>query len=174
MTRTAGEIELDAIDATPWLARVEERFGIPAEAFDGYVLLQQNRKTLALANADQRPCASPAPLSIGLAFMHTDMLFPKLTTGATLMFGHLATRNVIELTEEQATLFLQRQPISPAGEQLQRCTSKGYVILTIDGVTLGQGLWRPDGEPPHVESFHPKARALHTSRDAFSTGQAPS
>jgi hypothetical protein len=159
---------LDEEEAARWLDLIGDRFGIAREAFAPWRLIRQNRKLISLTNIDCVAPLWPPPLAVGLPFIHTNMAFPKLTTGAARLLGPLATRNVIVLTAPQADWYLRRvnQRVEP--EQLADNTSKGYVLVMHAGFVLGVGLLRlqEDGSG-WLESLYPKAHALAEHRTAF-------
>lgn len=163
-----GYVVLEGEEAARWIGLISVRFGLPDDAFDRWVLVQQNRKLISLANRDCAPPEWPPALAVGLPFIHTNMAFPKLTTGAARLLGPLATQHVIELTAAQADWYLRRVNQAIPAEQLGQCTSKGYVLLRHAGVVLGLGLMRPqeDGSS-FIESLYPKAHALAAHRSAF-------
>jgi NOL1/NOP2/fmu family ribosome biogenesis protein len=103
-----------------------------------------------------------------MPFMRLNMQFPKLTTAATLAFGHLAKRNVIEVTEEQLDAYLSRRPFFPTPGQLTEDASTGYVVLTFEGITVGLGLFytATDERGGKVESLYPKSQANRADRSA--------
>ena len=155
-------------EATRWLTLIGERFGIAREAFSPWRLIQQNRKLISMTNVDCIAPPWPPPLAVGLPFIHINMAFPKLTTGAARLLGPLATKNVIVLTETQADWYLRRvnQRVEPA--QLEADTSKGYVLAMHAGFVLGVGLLRPQEDGSGwLESLYPKAHALAEHRTAF-------
>jgi hypothetical protein len=189
-----GYVVLEGEEAARWIGLISVRFGLPDDAFDRWVLVQQNRKLVSLANRDCAPPEWPPALAVGLPFIHTNMAFPKLTTGAARLLGPLATQHVIELTAAQADWYLRRVNQAIPAEQLGQCTSKGYVLLRHAGVVLGLGLLRlehrpaerrpPDGSEASIkevdtraahhtdgssfiESLYPKAHALAAHRSAF-------
>lgn len=150
------------------MAILGERFGITPDAFAGAKLYRQNRKVLSIAADPHELPRSPKVLSSGMPFMRLNMQFPKLTTAATLAFGHLARRNKIEVTEEQLDAYLSRRPFFPEPGQLTEDASTGYVVLTFEGITVGLGLFyaATDERGGKVESLYPKAQANRADRSA--------
>jgi hypothetical protein len=167
---STGYVVLEGEEAARWVGLIAERFGIAPEGFADWVLVQSNRKLISLAHADCAPPAWPPPLAVGLPFIHINMAFPKLTTGAARLLGPLATQNVIALDASQADWYLRRINQAVAFEQMEGCT-KGYVIVRHEAVMLGVGLIRPQEDGSGwLESLYPKAHALAAHRSAF--GQA--
>lgn len=174
--REVPALGLATIDPTPWVALLSERFGVAPEVFDAYLWHSPNPKLIAIVARDHEPPLRPAPLSIGLPFLRTNMQHPKMTTGGTLLLGHLATRHTVELNAEQMALYFQRGARIPLLEaQLGACESLGYVIARHHGVTLGQGIYfDANAERDAVlRSLYPKAftnRVERSALDASSPG----
>lgn len=144
------------IDPTPWLPPLEAHFGIPGAAFDGYYLIQSNRKYVSIVPLGHTPPRVPEPEFVGLPFLRIGRAVPKLTTAAAQRFGRHATRNVIAATRAQLDAFLTRQPFTPTTEQTPACTG-GYVLVQHRQLTWGVGFYRP--EQNEVESQFPKVLA---------------
>ncbi len=144
------------VDPTPWLDTLADRFGIPPQAFDEYIFFQTGRKGVRIVCHDHRPPLRPAPDAVGMLFMHTKGRMPKWTTAAVLAFGHLATRNVVEVTTSQVEAYVRREEFSLTREQAQSCSGRGYVILRYQGITIGMGLFRPRQGAGTVASLFPK------------------
>ncbi len=144
------------VDPGPWLETLDARFGIPREVFDAYLFFRTGSKGVRVVCQDHRPPLRPAPDAIGMLFMHTKGRFPKWTTAAVLAFGHLATRNVVEVTASQVEAYVRREEISLTREQAYACSGGGYVILRYRDVTVGMGLFRPTPGGGTVASLFPK------------------
>ena len=141
----------------PWVMALDERFGIPADTFAGYLFLSMSGKGLHLVSADHRPPPRPRPDAVGMLFLHTKGRTPKMTTAGALAFGRAATRNVVPLEEHQLEAYLTRQSIPLNARQVEWCTGPGFVIVTYAGLPVGTGLYRH--RPPHqpvLESLFPK------------------
>jgi NOL1/NOP2/fmu family ribosome biogenesis protein len=121
---------------------VVDRFGLPEEALEGWVVFRANARRLHLAPAD---LAVPAPLrpeAVGLPFLHTRMSRPQLTSAAARLLGPWATQNVVELTPEQAAAYEHRIALSLEVDQRAAVTGDGLVLVCHQGITLGLGLAR--------------------------------
>ena len=83
----------------------DERFGIPPETFDGHTFWERGAgKVWAFAN--EAPDAVPVE-GLGMAVLRTRQEHWKPTTNAVQRFGRMATRNVVDLTPDQAARFLR-------------------------------------------------------------------
>ena len=147
----------------PWFEILEKRFGMSREDFEGYTFFQRTAKDLRVVNPDHRPPLQPEPQSTGMVFMRAkSSRFPKLTTAAAMLFGGRATRNTIDLDEEQLRAYVQRQDINLRTDQVRSCTGIGYVLVRHEGVEFGVALYLPDeqGEGDRAKSLFPKAWAV--------------
>lgn len=141
-------------------------FGIDMSFFDEFRILRSNSKTLNIANADIAPEKWPAPQSIGLPFLHTDMAVPKLTQPASLLMGPACTRNIVQLDRLRATQYLARRPVELADADLIACDGSGYVMVRCEGLTLGLAFRHRDSRMT-LTSMVPKAWALNADVDPF-------
>ncbi len=144
----------------PWLTILSDRFGIDPAHFDDYTVFREGRTGVYITNRDQLPPEKPLPDSIGMLFMRTDGKYPKLTTSAALQFGHLATKNVIDLEPEQVQAFMARQDFDVCDAQLETVTGVGYAILRYKDFVVGMGVYR--AHLGLVESLFPKGWARKT------------
>lgn|GEM_PF-72068 len=160
-TGSAGVLHaFEEVDRERWLDPVIERFGFPAETFDGLRLVRHGAKTLAVVARDLAPPAHPAPQSFGLSFLHAGMRHPKLTTPAAMAFGAAARRNVLDLSAEdrgRAGVYLARGDLDLSAADAATLTGPGYVLVRWAGATLGVGWFRPAaGGGGSVRSLFPK------------------
>ncbi|MFB6132578.1 MAG: hypothetical protein ABEJ44_04140 [Halanaeroarchaeum sp.] len=103
----------------------DERFGIGPETFDGYTFWEKGAGRVWALPYD---LSGPVEIeALGLPVLRTRQEFWKPTTDAVQRFGTAATRNVVELTDEQAARFLagDDQDVEWAGDW-------GYLIGTHD------------------------------------------
>ena len=149
-----------AEEREPWLTILLDRFGIEPANFDDYVIFREGRKGVYITNRDQQPPQKPKPDAVGMLFMRTDGKYPKLTTAATLRFGALACKNVVDLQPEQLVAFMGRRDFHIEGAQVQNVSGTGYVMLRYQGIVVGLGVYR---QHLHlVESLFPKGWARQT------------
>ena len=147
----------------PWFEILEKRLGMSPGDFEGYTFFQRTAKDLRVVNRDHRPPLQPEPQSTGMVFMRAkSSRFPKITTAAAMLFGRKATRNTIDLDEEQIRAYIQRQDINLRADQVQSCTGIGYVLVRHEGVEFGVALYLPDeqGKGDRAKSMFPKAWAV--------------
>lgn len=124
---------------------LDERFGIvlPKEiTFEG-------EKTLRVMNQELAEFKTPTPKGIRASRMKGK--FPKPTTNFIQLFGHLATKNTVGLTREEALEYFQALDL----ETKTKCET-GYIILKYKNAVLGMGFYR-DGK---IENLLPKGRKI--------------
>ena len=115
---------------------VEERFGIPREAFKDFSFVAS--RDVWIASREAARCDPPALRRKGIRFARIFDRAVKLTTAAIQMFGHLATRNVIVLEPSQVPSYLSGQDIAIG--QIEGI-EPGQVIVRTSGDVLGSGLY---------------------------------
>lgn len=160
----SGEGEMadvqDVDDARGRLAALEERYGIPADTFERFRVVHHGRRRLALLPRETFVPAHPEPRAWGLSFTRTSMRFPKPTTAATMAFGRLATRSVVELDHPGLRAFVERRetPWPPSGSSTPVAglpERGGQVVVRFRGAPFGIGDLR--GTPPAtLGSLFPK------------------
>ncbi|WP_152041755.1 DUF7122 family protein [Salinigranum salinum] len=116
----------------------DDRFGVPAGTFDGHSFWEKGAGKIWIFAGD---VADPTRVEgLGMTFLRTRQEHWKPTTVAAQRFGGLATRNVVDLSPEEARRFA-------AGEDQELAWDGdwGYLIATreIAGerAPLGVGLY---------------------------------
>jgi len=109
------------------------RFGIPPEAFEGVSFFLRGRNVWAFSLPQVPDLDFEA---VGLRFLSVRGRIPKPTTYALQLFGGFATKNAVDLSIEEARVFI-------AGErqQLSAPVEDGYVVVSHGGDVLGCGLY---------------------------------
>ena len=112
---------------------MESRFGIPPPAFEDVSFYRKGRNVWAfsLPEIPDLRCES-----VGLRFLSVRGRVPKPTTYALQLFGHLATKNSVDLSADEAEKFV-------AGDRqiLEADLEDGYVAVSYRGEVLGCGLY---------------------------------
>lgn len=142
----------DDADLAQWL---RERFGLPAAALAPYHLYRDGEADALIVPRGHRPPVAPSPLRRGLLAMRTHLVVPKLTVPGALLLGQAATRNRLELTEQQAARYLERSVFPVAPDQLDEAT-EGYVLLRREEQVVGLGLLQQGDEGPEIRSLFPR------------------
>jgi hypothetical protein len=130
-----------------------ERFGADPQDFSGLRFYQRTPRLVWAADANVVVPECLDLEAIGMGFLRLGMPFPKPTTNATLAFGHLATKNVLNLDDEHAPRFLRRERFAWPDDEVD---TKGFMIVRHQGVELGCGLWIEG----HLSSMIPKSWQL--------------
>lgn len=140
-----------APDRQKFLSRLIQDFGLPEDIFNACRFDQGNGKGFAAVAADHQPPNALHLESQGLMFMKTKVKFPKWTTAAASLFGHLATKHVVELQHiEQVQQYLTKQSIPwPKDPSLQ----PGFVVIRYQGVALGLALLWPNDHGFELKSL---------------------
>ncbi|MCP4658660.1 MAG: hypothetical protein GY856_24885 [bacterium] len=134
------------VDPEPCLALLEERFGIPREIFDDYVVFRPNAKTVWIADRRLRLPPRPDPAAVGMPFFHTRARYPRPTSAAAMKFGRHATRNVVDLDAQQVRELVAQRDVRLTSEQERSLTGTGYVFARYRGIVLTVGLYRAQEE----------------------------
>lgn len=144
---------LSATDAPEVDDAIFARFGIPADSVAGYTFHQRTSKGLYLVSDGHTAPLDPPPYASGLVFMRT-MRPNKPSTPAAMILGRLATRNVLELLEEELSPFFARDVIPVSEERLSGCELDGTVIVRYRGIPLGTAFYPRSGG--RIRSLFPK------------------
>lgn len=130
---------------------VIKRFGLPIDITDRFRFARLSNKGLYCINDDNQP---PARLNLdatGLFCLKTRIRYPKLSTAAAMLIGHLASQHVVALNAEQRDQYLHKQDLELRSDQLELCQSTGYVIVRYRNICLGLGLYfEPNEQHDHV------------------------
>ncbi len=122
---------------------LEGRFGLQTALFDAFDLVQTNAKVAALQRRHVSGEVRPAPKIAGLPFVHINMKHPKITTAGAMAFGHLATRNILDLNPSQLHGFLTGQAFDLVPGQGGGGLQRGSVLVRCEDIFLGTGFFEP-------------------------------
>ena len=154
--RSVAEV-VDAVDPEPWLAILEERFGIPGEVFADHLLFRANRSTLGIVRRGLELPRRPDPAAVGMPFFYLRMRNPRPTSAAAIRFGVHAERNVLDLGESRVADFVFGRDIPLGGDT--EIDGPGYVIARFRGSVVGLGHCRDEGDGLVAKGMVPKAWA---------------
>ncbi len=117
----------------------EERFGIPKEAFSGYSLLSTSKNYwLFVEPPEFKPLQGLRVQTVGLLFTRKVSRFLKPTSTALQRFGHLASKNIVDLSPAELDRLRRERKLA-----YQADLSEGYVIIRCEGRVWGCGLYTP-------------------------------
>lgn len=121
------------------LGYFQVRFGIRVSVFADYHLLERHKVyVLARQSEHLQQLASLKVHTVGLTVLRKIRNHLKPTTAVLQRFGHLATRNTLELDDDQLAHLLQSRELA-----MDIDLQPGYVILLTAGHILGCGLYTP-------------------------------
>lgn len=125
------------VDVANELQQIEDRFGIAAATFDDYVIFRPNSKWLAIADRDLQLPQRPELSGLGMPFLYPKMRYPRMTTSAIIRFGHLASRNVIDLDDDVIRPFVHLETLPLRIDVHPLITGPGHLIARYRGMILG-------------------------------------
>lgn len=110
------------------------RFGIPEKAFEGFCFLKGGRKIWVVRDHPEleRILQEMKAESAGIPLLRTKASTWKPTTSGLQVFGHHATRNVVELGEEDLPLFLGGKTM-----EAPSFLEPGFAVIRWRGKVLG-------------------------------------
>ncbi|MEM7233303.1 MAG: RsmB/NOP family class I SAM-dependent RNA methyltransferase [Planctomycetota bacterium] len=151
------ELPLDE-DAERGVQYVHEWFGIPRDTMESKRVFCGRKGGYYFVSKEHRPPKIPAPDAIGLYAINTSLVFPKLSTGAALAVGHLASRNFVELDATQLIAYVERKKFPLSADATSSMRGRGYAVVRRRGKTIGLGFYRPNesGGGGELESYFPK------------------
>lgn len=119
------------------LCFLEERFGLSPSLFDEYVILKGSTNYWLFPKTEHLNLLKKlSPEAVGLIFLRKVSNYLKPTSTFLQRFGKYATKNIVELNEDQLKLLQSNYKI-PISLPLE----EGYVILRDENWILGCGLY---------------------------------
>lgn len=138
-----------------YLEFLQEAFGIDQQVFARHRFFFRNERLVHIVADDHLSVPRALKSNVGLKFMHVHGTVPKLTTAAVLLFGRYATRNVVQLNEDQWQRFFAKKPVqlatAPDGEGPAAGLGR-HVIVRYRGLSVGLGFVR-DGELTSLSKY---------------------
>lgn len=158
--------EVGGVEDAEWRPAILDRFGIDPAVMADLTVFRRNKKTLWVANGDLRPVgAELGECGTGLPLLRTQMAVPKLTTAGAAALGAHATRNVADVTADNADRYFRRWESQLSPEESSKCDSTGYVLVRCDGLITGVARYE---EPTRtLKSHFPKSSSLTAENTAF-------
>ncbi|HUF10681.1 MAG TPA: RsmB/NOP family class I SAM-dependent RNA methyltransferase [Rhodothermales bacterium] len=148
-----GDVVAPGPEAETWIGMLVDRFGIEPAVFKSMALLRPSNKYVTVTSRDHRTVHRPDPVTVGMPLIRSALKYPKLTTPGARLLGRDARRNVIDVTRSQADRYLARENFEPWPEQRERLTDTGYVIVMLQEIALGVGIFH--AEENRVSSMFP-------------------
>lgn len=111
------------------MSYLEDRFGIPREKFDGFLIFKRKQAWILLQSSRQVSLASNFRIEkAGLKAFRKVSKYIKPTTRFIQLFGKDANRARIEITQNQLFRLLNGGELA-----VEMSVEKGYVILSLEG-----------------------------------------
>lgn len=157
------------MDGMPYFELVHERFGVPLDVFEPYVVFQPNRQNLWIADRSLRLPARPEHHTVGIPFFYVNMRFPRLTTMAAVKFTEHAGRNVFDARDEEVAMLLHRHEIRVDPQRASRLGDTGYAILRHRGFGVGLGFFHREDDGDWMRGMLPRSWVVRTGIPAPGT-----
>lgn len=137
--RKAFPAEVSEEEREEILLYLYERFGLPPELFNPYIILKGVKNYWLLRrNPHLDKLKKLSPEVVGLLFLRKISQFLKPTSSFLQRFGLHATKNVITLEEEDLRILIEKKVLHK-----ELPLESGYVILKDKNWILGCGLYLP-------------------------------
>lgn len=163
-----GSVDTAFVDTLPrdeadrFAAILTDDYGIEGTVVDGLRFVRTRRHRISMIAAGLSVPAAPAWHTVGMSAFRTDSDIPHLTTDAALRLGNHATRNVIDLEDDQVDAFFDPAPNPIAADQLVAPRRGRLAIVRGRGAVLGFGRVTGDARPGStamLESRLPRRRS---------------
>jgi NOL1/NOP2/sun family putative RNA methylase len=144
--------------ATPQLQEYLAPYDFPENIISSHTAFRASKRGIFIVNAGHQSVSIPKPDGIGLYILKTEIRYPKLTTAGAKWLGALATKQFVELSDEQVYAYLQRAEILLTDAQVEHCQHTGYALVRYQGYGLGMGVLRRPliSGTWRLESLYPK------------------
>ena len=128
---------------------VFERFGIPGDALAG-LQAHEEQETIFVGTSEVMAFDAVRPMRRGIRLARLYPYSLKPTTFGMQVLGKQATRNVIELDDEQA-----RRLINGGNLSIEANVENGFVLLSWQGFIAGVGFYKRPVLKSQIPRFRP-------------------
>jgi NOL1/NOP2/fmu family ribosome biogenesis protein len=128
---------------------LSERFGIPREVFDRLGVLE-DQETVFVGTPEVMEFDAVRPMRRGIRLARIYPYSVKPTTFGMQVLGGQATRNVVDLTDEQAKLLINGGRINTEVE-----ANNGFVLLGWRGLVVGVGFYKRPVLKSQIPRYRP-------------------
>jgi len=150
----ANYIYINKKDMKVFLEKINKRFDIAYDFYKDYVFVRSSDKIWIVSQDVLKHDFRKLRIEgIGFVFGRIIKDDIKLTTNAVQLFGKYAKKNVFDLSEEEAELFIRGLDLNKYLD-----TTDGYVILRNNGDYLGLGKYISSQHL--IKNLVPKARRI--------------
>ena len=126
----------EAADRHVLFSYLDQRFGIPEELFDGYLLFRKRKSWWLLRYSPRVGSAAHFKVSIpGFKAFQKINRYVKPTTRFIQIFGRKATRAIVNVKQSEYKNLESGEPFP-----VDLTLGNGYIILSFGGHLLGLGL----------------------------------
>ena len=134
---------------TKRVREVRERFGIPKDAFAGLRALE-DQETVFVGTREVMEFDAVRPMRRGIRLARMYPYSLKPTTFGMQVLGRQATRNVIELSDEQAKRLVNGESLN-----IEADAENGFVLLEWQGFIAGVGFYKRPVLKSQIPRFRP-------------------
>ena len=131
------------------MRELAERFGIPREVFDRLGVVE-DQETVFVGTREVMEFDAVRPMRRGIRLARIYPYSVKPTTFGMQVLGGQATRNVVDLTDEQAKLLINGGSINTEVE-----ANNGFVLLGWRGLVVGVGFYKRPVLKSQIPRFRP-------------------
>ena len=128
---------------------LSERFGIPREAFDSLATVE-DQETVFVGTPEAMKFDAVRPMRRGIRLARVYPYSLKPTTSGMQVLGVQATRNVIDLGDEQARLLINGGTLRTDVE-----VDNGFVLIRWRGFVAGVGFYKRPVLRSQIPRFRP-------------------
>ena len=128
---------------------LSERFGIPREAFDRLAAVE-DQETVFVATPEVMEFDAVRPMRRGIRLARLYPYSLKPTTFGMQVLGRQATRNVIDLSDEQAKSLINGGTLNADVE-----ADNGFVLVRWRGFVAGVGFYKRPVLKSQIPRFRP-------------------
>lgn len=126
-----------------------ERFGIPRDVFDRLGVVE-DQETVFVGTREVMEFDAVRPMRRGIRLARIYPYSVKPTTFGMQVLGGQATRNVVDLTDEQAKLLINGGSINTEVE-----ANNGFVLLRWRGLVVGVGFYKRPVLKSQIPRYRP-------------------
>jgi NOL1/NOP2/fmu family ribosome biogenesis protein len=128
---------------------LSERFGIPREALDRLVAVE-DQETVFVGTPEVMEFDAVRPMRRGIRLARVYPYSLKPTTFGMQVLGGQATRNVIDVTDEQVKSLINGRALSTDFE-----ADNGFVLIRWRGLVVGVGFYKRPVLKSQIPRFRP-------------------
>jgi NOL1/NOP2/fmu family ribosome biogenesis protein len=128
---------------------LSDRFGIPAEVFERLATLEE-QETVFVGTPEVMSFDSVRPMRRGIRLARVYPYSLKPTTFGMQVLGAQASRNLIDLSDEQAKLLIYGGSLNADAD-----AENGFVLLRWRGFVVGVGFYKRPVLKSQIPRFRP-------------------